>query len=142
MNSTIPYCSAELKIEHCAPIFFKQIISAGKEDRKWLMSHLVNNLSDYSLYKISDAHSTAGIFCILLGEISYADIFLLPDFQKKGFGKKLVETLVQYHPIIHFKVNAHNKNSLAFFDALVSKGLVKKHISEGRYFIYRSNYIS
>ena len=97
---------------------FDEIISNALEAKCCNLTQL-QSFKSSSIYIISDGKKVAGAIYYIYGETIWLDaIYVEDDFQKMGFGRKIIEKLIKISAVngaSQIQLNTYFKDSVLFF---------------------------
>ena len=126
-----------LSLKKISALEFKKRLATDKKALKWLLWFLVNPLHNYRCYKISLDEVCIGILCTDNQNISEVSFIIFDKYRRKGLGGAVVSKAKALFSSCKFKVNPLNKQSMLFFEHLLSRQIIKSIESKKGFLFYQ-----
>lgn len=126
-----------ISIEEITKTDFRNYLLLRKDEIKWFSWHLGTHMKDFTAFNYCYKDKLVGIFCLKIEGKTLADIYIDKNYRRMGLGELLVKKLNSKYPDLMFKVNPCNRNSIKFFETILSKGIIsRKDVNEDVYTYY------
>lgn len=126
-----------ISIDKVTETNFRTYLLLKKDEIKWFSWHLGTHLNDFTAFNYCYKDNLVGVFCLKIDDKTLVDIYIDKNYRRMGLGELLVKKLKSKYPNLVFKVNLRNRNSIKFFETILSKGIIsRKVVNEDVYTYY------
>ena len=89
---------------------------------------IINDYTKVYAYKIDNKYVSFIVAQILYENADIIDIYVTPDYRRKGIAKKLLKTIIDNKQVekITLEVNINNKNAILLYNSLGFKEATKR----------------
>ena len=123
--------SENLHINEITKTDFRSYLVFKNDEIKWFYWQLSTNFKNFKTFNFYYKNNLIGVFCLKRESKTIIDLYIDKPFRRMGFGELLIKYLNSTYLNLEFKVNSRNRNSIDFFETILSKGIIsKKSINE------------
>lgn len=127
-----------LNINEITKTDFRSYLILKNDETKWFSWHLSTNFKNFKPFDFHYKNNLIGVFCLKRESKTLVDLYIDKPFRRMGFGELLIKNLNSKYLNLVFKVNSCNKNSIEFFETILSKGIISKKVINEDVYIYSS----
>lgn len=125
-----------LHINEITKTDFRSYLIFKKDETKWFYWHLSTNFKNFKPFNFHYKNNLIGVFCLKRESKTLVDLYIDKSFRRIGFGELLIKNLNSKYNNLLFKVNSDNRNSIDFFENILSKGIISKKVMNEDFYIY------
>ena len=125
-----------LNINEITKTDFRLYLILKNDETKWFSWHLSTNFKNFKTFNFYYKDNLIGVFCLKRESKTLVDLYIDKPFRRMGFGELLINNLNSKYLNLTFKVNCYNRNSIEFFETILSKGIISKKVVNEDVYIY------
>ena len=125
-----------MKIQEITRIEFRNYLLNKKDNINWFYWHINSNLNDFRTFKITQKKHLVGVFCYENINSPFVDLYIDKKYRRLGYGKCVTKHLSNIFKKVQFKVNTNNKQSINFYEFLLSKNILLSKEVNGDFIKY------